>query len=148
MKGRSFTLAVFVFAAVFCTATLQGQTVQGVVTGTVVDSTGAVIPAADLTLTNDATNVSQEEKSGQDGSYRFPLVPPGTYTLTSKAGGFTTRQIKNIVVDASQTVPVAVTMSVGVSDIREGDSPDAVLARADAALYRAKDAGRNRVLAG
>jgi len=116
MKGRSFTLAVFAFVAIiFSAAAVQGQTAQGVVTGTVVDSTGAVIPAADLTLTNDGTGVSQEEKSGQDGSYRFPLVPPGTYTLTSKAGGFTTRQIKNIIVDASQTVPVAVTMSVATT---------------------------------
>jgi hypothetical protein len=116
MKGRSFTLSVFVFAAVLlCTATLQGQTVQGVVTGTVVDSTGAVIPGAELTLTNDGTGVSQTDKSGQDGSYRFPLVPPGTYTLTTKAASFTTRQIKNIIVDASQTVPVAVTMSVATT---------------------------------
>jgi hypothetical protein len=116
MKGFTLTLFVFAVAAFVCSnSTLDAQTVQGVVTGTVVDSTGAVIPAADLSLTNDGTGVSQEEKSHQDGSFRFPLVPPGTYTLTTKAGGFTTRQIKNIVVDASQTVPVSVTMSVATT---------------------------------
>src|ERR1051326_8449333 len=116
MKEHSLIVAVFLLVGLFCTsATLDAQTVQGVVTGTVVDSTGAVIPAAALTLTNDGTGVSQEEKTNQDGSFRFPLVPPGTYTLTTKAGGFTTRQIKNIVVDASQTVPVSLTMSVATA---------------------------------
>lgn len=91
------------------------QTAQGVVTGSVVDSTGAVIPNSELTLTNEGTGVPQVEKSLNNGSYRFGLVPPGTYTLTVKAQGFTTREIKNIVVDASQTVPVAVTLSVATA---------------------------------
>jgi hypothetical protein len=108
-------------AAVFCALlalALAGSAaaqVQGVVTGSVVDSSGAVIPSVDLTLTNDGTGVSQAEKSGSSGEYRFGLVPPGVYTLTSKAQGFTTKEVKNIVVDASSTVPVNVTLSVATS---------------------------------
>ena len=101
---------IFVFAG-----GLQAQTVQGVVTGTVVDSSGAVVPKADLTLTNDGTGVSQKETSANDGSFRYGLVPPGTYTLTIKAQGFTTKEIKAIIVDASSTVPVPVTLSVASS---------------------------------
>src|SRR5579864_8636148 len=93
----------------------EAQSVQGVVTGTVVDSSGAVVPAADLTLTNDGTGVSQVEKTGTDGNFRFGLVPPGTYTLTIKTQGFTTREIKGILVEASKTVPVAVTLSVATA---------------------------------
>src|SRR5689334_3403064 len=93
----------------------EAQSVQGVVTGTVVDSSGAVVPAADLTLTNDGTGVSQVEKTGTDGNFRFGLVPPGTYTLTIKTQGFTTREIKGIIVEASKTVPVAVTLSVATA---------------------------------
>jgi diguanylate cyclase len=40
-----------------------------------------------------------------------------------------------------------VTMSAGVSEVRREDSAEDILARADAALYRAKDAGRNQVIA-
>ncbi len=113
---RTFVPGVkFALAALLALALVGGvdaQTVQGVVTGSVADSTGAVIPNAELTLTNDGTGVSQQDKAGSNGSFRFGLVPPGTYTLTVKAQGFTTREIKNIVVEASSTVPVAVTMSV------------------------------------
>ena len=93
----------------------QAQTVQGVVTGSVTDSSGALIPGADLTLVNDGTLVSQQEKSGTSGVYRFGLVPPGTYSLTTKAQGFTTREIKKIIVDASTTVPVNVALSVATA---------------------------------
>ena len=79
MKGfRSIFIALVIVAVFCCTGTLLAQTVQGVVTGTVVDSSGAVIPNCDLKLTNDGTAVSQTEKSRPDGSFRFPLVPPGT----------------------------------------------------------------------
>jgi len=103
------------FLAIALTGSADAQTVQGVVTGTVTDVSGAVLPAADLTLTNDGTGVSQQEKSLSNGEYRFGLVPPGTYTLTTKAQGFTTKEIKQIIVDASITVPVNVTLSVATA---------------------------------
>ncbi|MGA3044240.1 MAG: TonB-dependent receptor, partial [Bryobacteraceae bacterium] len=49
------------------------------------------------------------------GDYRFGLVPPGTYTLTTKAQGFTTKEIKRIIVDASTSVGVNVSLSVATS---------------------------------
>ena len=90
----------------------KAQSVQGTVLGAVTDSSGAVIPGAALTLTNVATGVVQEEKSETNGNFRFGLVPPGTYTLTTKVQGFTTKEIEKIIVDASTTVPVNVTLSV------------------------------------
>jgi hypothetical protein len=104
----------------------QAQSVQGVVTGVVTDSSGAVIAGAALTLTNVGTNVIQEEKSESNGNYRFGLVPPGTYTLTTKVQGFTTKEIEKIIVDASSTVPVNVTLSVATAsttvDVVERDT--------------------------
>ena len=101
--------------AIAFSANAGAQTVQGVVTGVVVDASGAAIPNVELTLTNDGTGVSQQEKSGTEGAYRFGLVPPGTYTLLAKASGFATKEIKKIIVDPSQAVPVNVTMSVASS---------------------------------
>jgi hypothetical protein len=111
-----------VMAMVFCallTLTVAGsaraQSVQGVVTGVVTDASGAIVPGADLTLVNDGTNVAQDQKSQGNGDFRFGLVPPGTYTLTTKASGFTPREIKSIIVDASTTVAVNVTLSVATA---------------------------------
>jgi hypothetical protein len=89
--------------------------VQGVVEGVVTDVSGAVVPGADLTLTNDGTLVEQHEKSLANGDYRFGLVPPGNYTLTTKAQGFTTKEIKNIIVQASTSIGVNVSLSVATS---------------------------------
>jgi hypothetical protein len=58
-----------------------GQTVQGVITGAVSDPSGAVIPKATVTITNEGTGISQTDTTGTDGLYRFPLVPLGTYTV-------------------------------------------------------------------
>jgi len=68
--------------------TAWSQTVQGVITGTITDPTGAVVPGATVTITNVGTNISQSTTTGSDGSYRFALVPPGTYTLEVKAANF------------------------------------------------------------
>jgi hypothetical protein len=92
-----------------------GQTVEGVVTGTVSDQSGAIVPNASVTLTNTGTGVTQVLTSNIDGIYRFSLVPPGTYSLSVTAGGFEKYVFQGIVVEASKTVPVNVTLEVGKS---------------------------------
>src|SRR5438445_10848340 len=94
--------AAFAASLYFCVAIVgYAQSVQGVVTGNVYDATGAVVPKANLTLTNDGTGINQTESTGPDGGFRFGLVPPGTYTLTVKVPGFNEKQIKGIIVEAS-----------------------------------------------
>src|SRR5215471_1216684 len=93
----------------------EAQTVQGVVTGTILDGTGAAVPKANIALTNVGTSISQNAISGGDGSYRFSLVPPGTYKLAVKASGFTEKQITEIKVDPSETVPINVTLAVAAA---------------------------------
>jgi len=100
------------FLLLACAGFAEAQTVQGVVTGTIFDSTGAIIPGADVVLTNVGTEINQDAKGNASGEFRFSLVPPGTYKLDIKAAGFTEKQITNIRVDASETVPVNVTLAV------------------------------------
>jgi len=88
------------------------QTVQGVITGTITDPTGAVVPGATVSITNVGTNVSQTTTTGGDGSYRFPLVPPGAYTVEVKAANFAHVRASGVVVEASQTVPFSVKLEL------------------------------------
>ena len=109
MLKKIIIALVFCLAATFC---LTAQSVQGVVTGTVTDVSGAVVPNAEVILLNEGTTVQQKEHTENNGTYRFSLVPPGVYTVTIKAAGFTDREVTGIKVDASSTVPVSATLSV------------------------------------
>lgn len=112
MKQR---VLVVVFAAILVLAlsgTAWSQTVQGVITGTITDPTGAVVPNATVTITNVGTNISQKTTSNGEGEYRFPLVPPGAYTIEVKAANFAEVRTSGIVVEASQTVPFNVKLQL------------------------------------
>src|SRR5579872_3067782 len=114
MRRLAVTLGI-VCLLLACASSTDAQTVQGVVVGTVFDASGAVLAGADVTLTNVGTNIAQATKTSNDGGYRFSLVPPGMYKLTVKASGFTEKQITDIKVDPSETVPMNVTLAVATA---------------------------------
>ena len=58
--------------------------------GTVSDSSGAIIPGATITLTNQATNATRTMESAADGTFSFALLPPGTYHVEFQMQGFKT----------------------------------------------------------
>jgi outer membrane receptor protein involved in Fe transport len=64
------------------------QTSRGTVTGTVTDSSGAVVPNAAVTLTSAGTGVASTVKTNEAGIYRFEAVLAGDYTVSVKANGF------------------------------------------------------------
>jgi len=109
---RTFFVLFAVFVILAASGAAWSQTVQGVITGTIADPTGAVVPGATVTITNVGTNVSQSTTTGGDGSYRFPLVPPGTYIVEVKAANFAVVRASGIVVQASQTVPFSVKLEL------------------------------------
>lgn len=61
---------------------------QGAVSGTVTDPSGAVVPGAQITLTNGATGRAQTTTTTNAGAYNLPLLPPGTYTLSVTAASY------------------------------------------------------------
>jgi hypothetical protein len=106
---------VFLLFACLCTLLPPGahsQSVQGIITGTVTDPSGAVVPNCKVTITNNGTGISQTATSGAAGEYRFQLVPPGTYTMQFEAPGFGVEKANGVVVQASQVVPFSVKLKV------------------------------------
>ena len=61
----------------------------GSVTGFVKDPSGAVVVGATITLTNAATNAQLITRTGANGGYVFPQLPPATYFLVAEAAGIT-----------------------------------------------------------
>lgn len=106
MRPRTSAILIAALLVLASGGAVWSQTVQGVITGTITDPTGAVVPNATVTITNVGTNFSQSTTTGADGSYRFPLVPPGTYTVEIRAGSFSTVRISGLVLEASQVIPL------------------------------------------
>jgi hypothetical protein len=75
---------------------LRAQTENASVSGLVVDSTGARIPGADVTLRSAKTRDTRKSKSSSAGAFEFSSVPAGTYTITVTMPGFETLVTKNI----------------------------------------------------
>jgi hypothetical protein len=83
--------------------------------GTVLDSSGSVVPNAHLTIQNAATNLSKETDSDGNGAYIFRELPPGVYTLTIKAEGFSIYLQKGLELTVEQHATLPVHLKVGGS---------------------------------
>jgi len=103
----------FTFLLVLCPSLLLGQATFGTITGSVTDSTGAVIPNAAVQVTNEGTNVSRSVISSASGSYEVPNLNSGRYRVTAKQPGFKTFTVQGIEVAALRTVRVDVRLEVG-----------------------------------
>jgi hypothetical protein len=115
-SGRSWwvplLLSVSLLAASEGTAFAQRFTAD--LTGTVVDDSGAVLPGATVTLTNEASGVTRASVTNDSGFFSFSAVPAATYTLTIELSGFTTAEITGIALQAGDRRSVrTVTLSVG-----------------------------------
>ncbi|MGA8109087.1 MAG: TonB-dependent receptor [Acidobacteriaceae bacterium] len=94
----------------------MGQlTGKGAITGTVTDKTGAVIPAAEVRATNNATGISTTTQTNGAGLYTFSNLDPGIYSLTTTAKGFESLLQENIHVNAMETQSYDPVLSVGVA---------------------------------
>src|SRR3954467_9009661 len=86
---------------------------RAAVQGTVTDQSGAVVPAATLTLRNNETGRTQTAQSGDEGFYRISELPPGTYTLTVEKAGFRKTTFENVTVNAEQVQGLDVALTAG-----------------------------------
>ena len=94
--------------------TLKAQTAgEGAITGSVTDSTGAVIPGATVTATNAATNVATTRTSSSGGVYVISPLQPGNYTVQVTAKGFKTLTQKNLDVVALNQLGFNAIMTLG-----------------------------------
>src|SRR6266851_500307 len=91
----------------------QAQQTLGGVVGTVIESTGSVLPGTAVTIVGDETKLTRTQTSSGNGSYDFVNLPIGTYTLTFTHDGFQTQRVPSILVQANRTATVNTTMQVG-----------------------------------
>ncbi len=104
MRFRIFKLAAVLLLLMGLAATPRRAFAQGGVTatlsGTVFDSSGAVVPGATITAKNNATASTTTAVSGADGLFTIPALEPGNYTVTVTLQGFMTAALQDVRLNA------------------------------------------------
>src|SRR5262245_3081537 len=118
---------IFLFSVLASYA--QTTTLRGVIT----DATGAIIPGAIVSLSNQGTGFKRQALTGEDGVYQFLQDPPGTYQLTAEKAGFATVTRDNVQLQVNTPASVDLRMEVG-------STADVVNVQADVATINTVDA--------
>jgi hypothetical protein len=93
-------LAVLLVLLTCGTKQLCAQLSTADIVGTISDSLGAVVPGANITLTNRATQDKRVAQSNASGDYQFTMLPTGHYSITVRVTGFKTSNTPDLAVEA------------------------------------------------
>jgi hypothetical protein len=106
---RTFAV-LLVFLAVCLPASAQ---TFGAITGTVTDSSSAVIAGANVTVTNVATGIARSVQTNEVGNYNVPFLNPGTYDLRAETQGFKQATRSGVLIQVGDVARVNFAMEVG-----------------------------------
>lgn len=95
------------------TGDLWAQANRATITGTVTDSTGALVAGVDVTATNAETGVATRTVSNSDGIYVVPNLPPGQYSVEFKRSGFKALRHPTITLESTQAARLDAALEVG-----------------------------------
>src|SRR5580704_10633952 len=113
MLTRKSILSVLVLLLVGTSIIAFAQS-TGVITGTVADESGAVIPNATVTITNKATGVARTATTNAEGLYSAPSMEAGEYEIRVEVQGFKTT-IRPVTVEAGGFVTANMAMTLGAT---------------------------------
>jgi len=107
-------VVILVVAIALCfPAMLMAQSGRGTIDGVVTDSTGAVIPGADVVITEQGSGSEYQAVTTESGRYRVPYLPPGMYRVAASLTGFKTAVADNVTVRLAQVVSINLVLEVG-----------------------------------
>src|ERR1700733_3942825 len=125
-----FLTRVLVLLAAVCllspSPTAFGQAVYGSIYGTVTDSTGAIVPAATVTVTDEAKGTSVNVQSNGTGDFTVEHLIPDVYDVKVEAKGFKGYEQKGIQLFADTSIKVAAALTIGGSEQTVEVNADAV----------------------
>ena len=123
--------------ACFCGEVSAQVTAQ--LSGTIADSSGALLPGVEITATNTATNTARRTISNETGSYVLPNLPLGPYTLEATLPGFSVFAQRGIVLQVGDSKVINVVLQVG-------QLTETVEVQSDALLVETRNTGIGQVL--
>jgi hypothetical protein len=105
--------AISFLSAFLLTAGLVYAQSTGTITGTVTDSSGALIPGAEISVVDIDTNFETRVTTNSDGFYRAPSLAPSTYRVTFQSGGFKRTVQNGVILRTGDVLLVNATLEVG-----------------------------------
>ena len=112
--GAKFWTVAALLAALCLSA--SAQRITGTLRGTINDQNGAVIATAKVTATNQQTGVVEHASTTSTGSFEFPTLLPGPYTVAVQSEGFRETIIKGVVVNANSVTDRNMVLTVGTNN--------------------------------
>ena len=108
MKYTAILTAAIALAisASLATSDVHAQALYGSIVGTVSDSTDAAVPGATVTIVHTQTNQTRTVTTSGSGTFSFPTIPSGTYTVSFSLPGFRTVTREGVAVSISDVVRV------------------------------------------
>ena len=94
----------------------SAQKITGLITGTVTDPSGAAVPGATVTVVNERTSATRSATTNEQGSFSFPELDPGVYTLTVNKTGFKKLTERNVELHVADVTALAVKMEMGAAN--------------------------------
>ena len=145
MSGKR--ISGWIFAVLLSVWTASGQTASGVITGSVVDSSGATVAGAKLTLVQQETNQTRETTSHASGIYEVRALPRGLYTIQAEMAGFNREEIRGLQLTVAETLQYDVKLQLGqVSESVTVDANAVQVQATEASLSQVIDEKRVREL--
>ncbi len=121
-------LSMFTMFFVLCAGAIIAQTTSGSITGTVVDPQQSAVANATVTVTEEGKSYSLTAVTDGEGRFVFPIVPPGTYTLSIEATDFKKQQRQGVTLVSNDR------LSLGNLDLEVGAVTETVQVTSGAGL--------------
>lgn len=112
---RRLPCLAWVICCLILSPAVFAQSERATVSGTVSDASGAVIPGARVTVTNNATNVTSVSTTTESGDYTVPSLPVGQYTVRVEKEGFKPAVRNEVTLNAATVSRLNVVLEIGTS---------------------------------
>ncbi|MGH9838126.1 MAG: TonB-dependent receptor domain-containing protein, partial [Blastocatellia bacterium] len=137
MQVRRSVITLLFALSLACAAFAQQETAT--ITGEVKDAAGAVVPGAQITITNVETNVALKSETNEQGVYTVTSLRPGPYSISVEKAGFKKTVRSGVTLQVNQVARIDVSLQIGALET-------VVEITADAALLETETSSRGSVI--
>ena len=128
LYSRLIQVAVLCFIQLLLTIPVKPQAVSATLSGIVHDQNGAVVPNANVTVTNANVGFQRKTVTNENGAFVIPLLPPTTYTVAVEREGFAPAQINSLVLNVGdqKSLEIKLTAATISEQVKILDTPPLV----------------------